>query len=33
LRYGTPALALCAVFLLYDVDLIFFFAEMTCYEQ
>ena len=33
LRYGTQSLALCAVFLLYDIDLVFFFAEMTTYDQ
>ncbi len=33
LRYGTQGLALCAVFLIYDVDLIFFFAEVTTFEQ
>jgi len=33
LRYGTQGLALCAVFLIYDVDLVFFFAEATMFEQ
>jgi NADH:ubiquinone oxidoreductase subunit 3 (subunit A) len=32
-RYGTQSLALCAVFLLYDVDLVFFFTEVTAFEQ
>ena len=31
LRYGTQSLALCAVFLIYDIDLVFFFAEMITY--
>jgi NADH:ubiquinone oxidoreductase subunit 3 (subunit A) len=29
LRYDLQVLALCAVFLLYDVDLVFFLAEAT----
>ncbi len=33
LRYGTQGLALCAVFLIYDLDLIFFFAEMSTYDH
>jgi hypothetical protein len=33
LRYGTQGLALCAVFLIYDVDLIFFFTEATAFDQ
>ena len=33
LRYGTQGLALCAVFLIYDLDLIFFFAEMSAYDH
>ena len=33
LRYGTQGLALCAVFLIYDVDLVFFFAEVTTFDQ
>jgi hypothetical protein len=32
LRYGTQSLGFCALFLLYDLDLIFFFAEMTAVE-
>ena len=32
LRYGTQGLALCAVFLLYDLDLVFFFSEVTNFE-
>jgi NADH:ubiquinone oxidoreductase subunit 3 (subunit A) len=30
LRYGLQVLSLCAVFVLYDLDLVFFFAEATC---
>jgi|LauGreDrversion4_2_1035121.scaffolds.fasta_scaffold88720_3 NADH:ubiquinone oxidoreductase subunit 3 (subunit A) len=33
LRYSTQALGLVALFLLYDVDLLFFFSEVTHYEQ
>jgi NADH:ubiquinone oxidoreductase subunit 3 (subunit A) len=33
LRYSTQALGLGVLFILYDVDLIFFFAEVTHFEQ
>lgn len=32
-RYTLPSLALCVLFVLYDVDLIFFLAETTAFEQ
>lgn len=32
LRFSTQGLTLCAFFLLYDLDLVFFFAETTSYE-
>jgi len=32
LRFGTQALTLCAFFLLYDLDLVFFFSEVTHFE-
>ena len=32
LRYDLQVLAFCAVFIIYDVDLVFFLAEVTHYE-
>lgn len=32
-RYGTQALGLAVLFLLYDVDLIFFMSEVLFYEE
>ena len=32
LRYDIQILAFCALFIIYDVDLVFFLAEATHYE-
>jgi NADH:ubiquinone oxidoreductase subunit 3 (subunit A) len=33
LRYNIQGLAFCGLFLIYDVDLVFFFAEGLMYEM